>query len=208
MTSSCGSRNASRDHPQLPLVRAFEDARTHALRGQDRAARDGHAAAQRARPRARHRIEVDVPDDELWFDADESQFRQVVWNLATNALRAMPDGGRVWLRATHAVTNQPRAEGHAVTGNAPLVLEVRDEGVGFRPRRSTAFSTPSGPASRRAPVSDWPSFTASSAITAATSWWHRPSPGTTIRVTLPPQALPGATRPKPGASPERDAEVA
>jgi len=32
--------------------------------------------------------------------------------------------------------------------------------------------------------------------------------GTTIRVTLPPQPLPGATRPKTGASPERDAEVA
>jgi len=157
----------------------------------------------------RHRIEVDVPDDELWFDADESQFRQVVWNLATNALRAMPDGGRVWLRATHAVTNQPRAEGHAVTGNAPLVLEVRDEGVGIPPEEidrvfhpfRTGFTkgTGLGLAIVHRIVSDHGGNVAVASTVGR---------GTTIRVTLPPQPLPGATRPKTGASPERDAEVA
>ena len=42
-----------------------------------------------------HVIEVDVPPSELWYDADEGQIKQIVWNLATNGLRAMPNGGRL-----------------------------------------------------------------------------------------------------------------
>jgi len=46
---------------------------------------------------------VDVPDHELWYEADEGQIKQIVWNLATNGLRAMPDGGRLRLAALPAV---------------------------------------------------------------------------------------------------------
>ena len=38
-----------------------------------------------------HEIDVDVPADELWYEADEGQIKQIVWNLATNGLRAMPE---------------------------------------------------------------------------------------------------------------------
>src|SRR5437588_3614858 len=48
-----------------------------------------------------HEITVDVPPSELWYDADEGQIKQIVWNLATNGLRAMPDGGRLLLAAAH-----------------------------------------------------------------------------------------------------------
>ncbi|MEQ1787936.1 MAG: cyanophycin synthetase, partial [Acidimicrobiales bacterium] len=41
----------------------------------------------------RHRVELDVPAEPLWYDADDTQLRQVLWNLASNGLRAMPDGG-------------------------------------------------------------------------------------------------------------------
>ena len=46
-----------------------------------------------------HAVEVDVPDRPSWYEADEGQIRQIVWNLATNGLRAMPDGGRLRLSA-------------------------------------------------------------------------------------------------------------
>src|SRR5262249_8527578 len=33
-----------------------------------------------------HDIAVDVPETELWYEADEGQMKQIVWNLATNGL--------------------------------------------------------------------------------------------------------------------------
>ena len=36
-----------------------------------------------------HVIDVQVPTTEVAFEADENQIRQIVWNLATNGLRAM-----------------------------------------------------------------------------------------------------------------------
>lgn len=71
----------------------------------------------------RHRVEVETGAPEIWFDADESQIRQIVWNLASNAVRAMPQGGRLRMRA-------------ALRGAGPnvaLELAVRDEGVGIPP---------------------------------------------------------------------------
>src|SRR5215204_149173 len=45
----------------------------------------------------RHSIAVDVPAEPVMYRADEAQIRQIVWNLATNGLRAMPNGGRLRL---------------------------------------------------------------------------------------------------------------
>ena len=58
-----------------------------------------------------HAIEVDVPASELWYEADEGQISQIVWNLATNGLRAMPEGGR--LRLTASV--EPSSNGVVIT---------------------------------------------------------------------------------------------
>jgi two-component system sensor histidine kinase PilS (NtrC family) len=69
----------------------------------------------------RHVIEVDLPHADLPYDADEGQIKQIVWNLATNGLRAMPDGGHLRLGAA--------IEARADTGN--LVLTVEDEGAGI-----------------------------------------------------------------------------
>ena len=43
-------------------------------------------------------IVEELPDDPLYAEADEGQLKQVFWNLARNALQAMPQGGT--LRAT------------------------------------------------------------------------------------------------------------
>jgi two-component system sensor histidine kinase PilS (NtrC family) len=68
---------------------------------------------------AGHTIEIDLPADEVWYEADEAQIKQIVWNLATNGLRAMPNGGQLLLKASI----EPVAEG--------VVIEVRDQGVGI-----------------------------------------------------------------------------
>ena len=52
-----------------------------------------------AEVREHHVIEVDVPADAVWFEADENQLRQILWNLATNGLRAMASGGRLLMSA-------------------------------------------------------------------------------------------------------------
>jgi len=66
-----------------------------------------------------HDILLDVPPHELWYEADEGQIKQIVWNLATNGLRAMPEGGRLHLIGSF----DPSADG--------VVLTVRDEGIGI-----------------------------------------------------------------------------
>ncbi len=66
-----------------------------------------------------HSIEVDVKGEPLWFEADENQMKQVVWNLATNGVRAMPQGGRLRLAAGYDDRTQQ------------VMLTVQDEGIGI-----------------------------------------------------------------------------
>ena len=54
-----------------------------------------------------HRIAVDVPAEAVQFQADEGQIRQIVWNLATNGLRAMPGGGTLRLAVTPPSDDAP-----------------------------------------------------------------------------------------------------
>jgi two-component system sensor histidine kinase PilS (NtrC family) len=41
----------------------------------------------------RHTLEEDLPDDEVIARGDPEQLKQVCWNIARNALKAMPEGG-------------------------------------------------------------------------------------------------------------------
>jgi two-component system sensor histidine kinase PilS (NtrC family) len=77
-----------------------------------------------------HEIEVDVPPTELWYDADEGQIKQIVWNLATNGLRAMPNGGCLRLIGSC----DPAGEG--------VVITVQDEGVGIPAEELDALFQP------------------------------------------------------------------
>ncbi len=77
-----------------------------------------------AEVRAEHVIDVEAPDEPVWCEADENQIRQVVWNLATNGLRAMPKGGRLRM----AVSAKSASE-----GDDWVVLAIQDEGCGIAP---------------------------------------------------------------------------
>jgi two-component system sensor histidine kinase PilS (NtrC family) len=95
-----------------------------------------------AEVQADHVVDVDVPAEPAWYEADENQLRQIIWNLATNGLRAMPAGGRLLLSVT----------ANTSFGEGELVLAVQDEGRGipaeeldsiFQPFR-TSFDKGSG----------------------------------------------------------------
>ncbi|RPJ60168.1 MAG: PAS domain S-box protein, partial [Acidobacteria bacterium] len=78
-----------------------------------------------------HRVEVETPPDPLLYEADEGQIRQILWNLATNGLRAMAAGGRLRLAAfSSPKPAAPPCPGHE-QDRPPVVLEVEDEGVGI-----------------------------------------------------------------------------
>jgi two-component system, NtrC family, sensor histidine kinase PilS len=84
-----------------------------------------------------HVVDVDVPPEPVWYYADENQIRQIVWNLATNGLRAMRRGGQLRLSVHREQSGDRLGE---------VVLAVADQGCGipadqlddiFQPFRST-----------------------------------------------------------------------
>ena len=81
-----------------------------------------------------HQIEVDVPPDPVWYVADANQIRQVVWNLATNGLRAMPNGGSLKLSAS---CRQPDE-----SSPGEMLIRVEDQGVGIAPEELDGIFQP------------------------------------------------------------------
>jgi signal transduction histidine kinase len=77
-----------------------------------------------------HTVDVDLPPSELWYEADEGQIKQIVWNLATNGLRAMPKGGRLKLSASRD------------NGGDSVVIAVQDEGIGIPPEELDGLFQP------------------------------------------------------------------
>ena len=70
-----------------------------------------------------HEIEANKSERAVMVEADEGQIRQILWNLATNGLRAMPDGGTLRLSALHEESGNGRQ----------AILLVEDEGIGISP---------------------------------------------------------------------------
>ena len=122
-----------------------------------------------------HAVDVDVPPSPVWLEADDNQMRQIVWNLATNGLRAMSEGGHLRLAV------EP-GDGDTV------VLRVEDDGCGIAPgdierifqpfRSSFDKGTGLGLATVHRIVTD-----AKGSIHVAS----RVGKGTTMRVVLPAQ---------------------
>lgn len=134
----------------------------------------------------RHAIDVHLPDWPVLIDADEGQVRQIIWNLATNGLRAMPGRGALTLSAAEEVAGD----------QIQAVLLVEDDGVGIAPedveaifqpfRGSFGKGTGLGLAIVHRIVTDY----GGQIVVRA-----RPGSGTAFRVTFP------AARPEPPAGP-------
>lgn len=78
------------------------------------------AAVEASRPvieAESHALDVALPPDPLWIDADLTRLSQVVGNLLNNAAKYTPQGGRIGLAV--------RAEGGVA------VIEVSDNGIGI-----------------------------------------------------------------------------
>ena len=134
---------------------------------------------------ADHVVNVRVPAHPVWYDADENQVRQIVWNIASNGLRAMPNGGRLTLAV----------DAESSHGHDEVVLSVEDEGHGipaeeldniFQPFRSSfAKGTGLGLAIVHRAVSDYGGVIEVSSVVGS---------GTTVRVRLPVR---GSSTPAP-----------
>jgi PAS domain S-box-containing protein len=67
----------------------------------------------------RLQLEVHLPDTPVWIQGDPQRLQQVIWNLASNAAKFTPDGGRVEVRLERS--------GESVR------LSVSDTGIGISP---------------------------------------------------------------------------
>jgi len=82
---------------------------------------------------ARVTLHLDVADPELALDANYTELQQVLLNLALNAIQAMPNGGRLTLRA------ERDPDPH---GPERLRLSVNDEGIGMSPEVQARLFNP------------------------------------------------------------------
>ena len=137
---------------------------------------------------AAHVIDVRVSAQPVWYDADENQVRQIIWNIASNGLRAMLDGGRLTLAV----------DAESAHGHDEVVLSVQDEGHGipaeeldniFQPFRSSfAKGTGLGLAIVHRAVSDYGGVIEVSSTVGT---------GTIVRVRLPVRDSSAQTAPMP-----------
>jgi signal transduction histidine kinase len=91
-----------------------------------------------------HRLDVTLPPEPVYLDADAVRRSQVLINLLNNAAKYTGAGGQIWLSAEVVSRKGERPE---------LVLRVRDTGIGIKadllPSSSTCSSlAPSGNARR------------------------------------------------------------
>lgn len=65
-----------------------------------------------------HEIALELPEAPVMLFADPNQMKQIAWNLARNALQAMPSGGRLAMSLSR-------------NGAGGVVMSFRDQGVGM-----------------------------------------------------------------------------
>ncbi|MBM4354728.1 MAG: hypothetical protein FJ109_13230, partial [Deltaproteobacteria bacterium] len=79
-------------------------------------------------------LRIHVAPDLLPVMADRVQLQQAVFNLATNARDAMPNGGKLWLNASNVAPDDPQLQRLQLRDDRGYVrIVVRDTGVGIPP---------------------------------------------------------------------------
>jgi PAS domain S-box-containing protein len=77
-------------------------------------------------------IEMDVATGLAPISADSTQLSQVLMNLGVNARDAMPDGGRLLIRAMNVMVGNSHAKAHrGVATGAYVLIAVEDSGTGM-----------------------------------------------------------------------------
>ncbi len=122
----------------------------------------------------------------LWLD--EGRFRQIVMNLAGNALKFTPPGGRVRVRLERAGNSR----------GGELVLEVKDTGCGIAPEMQTGIFQPyvQGLSENRAESESGTGLGLAivrqlvQLMKGSISVQSRPDAGSTFRISLPLQMPP------------------
>lgn len=71
----------------------------------------------------RHELILNLPEHDVWIDADEVRMAQVLANLLTNAAKYTDEGGHIWLQAD--------------VEDDQLLLRIRDDGMGLEPGEHT-----------------------------------------------------------------------
>jgi signal transduction histidine kinase len=69
-------------------------------------------------PAVKHEIILESPPEPLWINGDSDLMHQLCWNLASNAMKAMPEGGRLHIAG--------RNENSGKVG-----LQFSDNGIGM-----------------------------------------------------------------------------
>jgi two-component system phosphate regulon sensor histidine kinase PhoR len=89
-------------------------------------AREAWGGFRDAAARKQARLAVSVPPDAEFVHADPAALRQILSNLFSNALRYVPEGGEITVRA-HAAAPQPTS----VDAPGWVTVEVSDDGAGI-----------------------------------------------------------------------------
>jgi len=77
-----------------------------------------------------HRIETRYPEEGLSCEVDANRMKQIFWNLATNALKAMPDGGTLSISA------------RLLEDSCQVELRFTDEGQGMDEHQRETYFQP------------------------------------------------------------------
>lgn len=79
------------------------------------------------------RMNLERVNSECWLSTDACQFENMLVNLALNAQDAMPNGGRLEIRASNRVVSEGLALDELVELGEYIEIVVQDSGAGFAP---------------------------------------------------------------------------
>ena len=151
-------------------------------------------------------IETQVAPDLGLVRADIGQIEQVLVNLAINAQDAMPNGGRLTIRAENAVLDEAYARQHPDSKPGPYIrLSVSDTGIGMAPETKAHLFEPFFTTKERGKGTGLGLSTAYGIVKqheGSISILSEPDKGTTIQIYLPRYGEPAqAVQSNPSPSP-------